>query len=130
MMATLPQALEDWGVPSSRIFMEAFGPASTPKKKRSVTNKETQTSSSSAVKVKFNRTGKEVAWTDDFNNLLEMAETLGLQIDSGCRAGNCGTCEVALLEGAVSYVHAGAEIADGSCLACISLPDGDVVLDM
>ena len=130
MMATLPQALEDWGVPSSRIFMEAFGPASTPKKKKAVAQEDTETKSRPAFKVKFNRAGKEAEWDEKCDNLLELAETLGLQIDSGCRAGNCGTCEVALLEGAVSCIHAGAEIANGSCLACISLPDGDVVLDV
>lgn len=129
MMATLPQALEEWGVPSSRIFMEAFGPASAPKKKKPAASTEESANSGPALKVKFSRTGKEVAWSDNWDSLLELAEEQGVQIDSGCRAGNCGTCEVALLEGKVSCVQAGAEIADGSCLACISVPDGPVVLD-
>lgn len=129
MMATLPQALEDWGVPPSRIFMEAFGPASAPKKKKPART-EDATATGPATRVKFNRAGNEVDWTDNCDNLLELAEEHGLQIDSGCRAGNCGTCEVALLEGKISCIQAGAEIADGSCLACISLPDGNVVLDV
>lgn len=129
MMATLPQALEEWGVPASRIFMEAFGPASAPKKKPAAAA-DAAAKTGPAVKVKFSRANKEVEWTDKCDNLLELAEELGLQIDSGCRAGNCGTCEVALLEGKVSCIQAGAEIAEGSCLACISLPDGNVVLDV
>lgn len=129
MMATLPQALEDWGVPSSRVFMEAFGPASAPKKKKPAPAADEAAKSGPAVKVKFSRADKEVDWSDNCDNLLELAEEQGVQIDSGCRAGNCGTCEVALVEGKVSCVQAGAEIADGSCLACISVPDGNVVLD-
>lgn len=130
MMATLPDALKEWGVPDSRVFMEAFGPASAPKKKKAPPKEEKSgEKSASAAKVKFTRSDKEVEWSDSFDSILEFGEDQGITMDSGCRAGNCGACEVALLSGKVSCVSAGAEIADGSCLTCISVPDGDVTID-
>lgn len=130
MMATLPDALKEWGVPDNRVFMEAFGPASAPKKKKAPPAEEKAgAAAAAAIKVKFGRAGKEFDWSNQFDSILEFAEDKGISMDSGCRAGNCGACEVALLGGKVSCVSAGAEIADGSCLTCISVPDGDVAID-
>lgn len=130
MMATLPDSLKEWGVPDSRVFMEAFGPASAPKKKKAPPKEEKSGAAATAApKVKFTRSDKEVEWSDAFDSILDFGEDQGVSMDSGCRAGNCGACEVALLGGKVSCVSAGAEIADGSCLACIAVPDGDIVID-
>jgi len=61
---------------------------------------------------------------------LELAEKNGVQIDSGCRAGNCGTCLVALKSGEVNYLHEpGVTVEAGSCLTCIALPKTALVLD-
>ena len=51
-------------------------------------------------------------------------------IDSGCRAGNCGTCITAIKEGDVTYVNEpGSPPEAGSCLACISIPKSNLVID-
>ena len=130
MMAQIPAELEQWGVPASRIFSEAFGPATA--RKLSPPKAPAQRpalASAQKLKVTFRRSDRMLDWTGQFETLLEFAEANGVAIDSGCRAGNCGTCEVALLSGKILCRQAGANVADGSCLTCISAPDGDVVLD-
>ena len=57
-----------------------------------------------------------------------------MEIASGCRTGSCGTCRVAMKSGNVRYnvrynVEADAEHEEGSCLTCIAVPVGELVLD-
>ena len=80
--------------------------------------------------VSFAKSGKKCGWTAGSENLLDFALANGVQIESGCRAGNCGTCVVAVKSGKVNYVtEFGAEIGEGSCLTCVAAPDGDIELD-
>ena len=61
---------------------------------------------------------------------LECAEENGVPVDSGCRAGNCGTCKVAIKEGEVTLLHEpGADCEKGSALICASVPKTNLVLD-
>ena len=58
------------------------------------------------------------------------AETNGVPIDSGCRAGNCGTCLTAIKSGNVELLgEPGSEPEAGSCLTCISIPKDNMILD-
>ena len=41
---------------------------------------------------------------DDDLTLLELAEAAGIAVDSACRTGSCGTCEVGLRAGSVRYL--------------------------
>ena len=53
-----------------------------------------------------------------------------VDIEAGCRAGNCGTCLVAIKSGEVEYLtNHGADVEEGSCLTCICKPKADLVLD-
>ena len=62
--------------------------------------------------------------------LLELAEDNDVVIDSGCRAGNCGTCVTAVRSGEVDYASPpSAEPEAGSCLPCIARPTSNLVLD-
>jgi len=126
MMAAVTKALADWGVPESDIRTEAFGPASVPKPK-----KEVAAPAASAITIKFSRSQKSVKWDGKSNSLLEFGEGVGADMQGGCRVGNCGTCEVAVLAGEVEYncKPEYADLGDGCCLACISTPKGDLVLD-
>ena len=79
------------------------------------------------------RSDKGVECTEsDF--LLEVAEAAGIDLDSSCRSGSCGTCKQKLLEGSVIYEGDPAalnadEQAQGYVLTCIGRPIGRVVLD-
>ena len=129
MMNDLGRDLKEWGVPEERILSEAFGPATV--KKAFPPPTETATAAGPAlVQISFSQTGKQCVWQPEAGNLLDFALANGIPIASGCRAGNCGTCEVPLKTGSVSYVHEpGWEIQSGHCLTCIAVPKGAVVLD-
>ena len=62
--------------------------------------------------------------------LLVAAEAAGVQIESGCRAGSCGTCLTAVIEGEVSYIEdPDSDIEKGSCLTCIAVPKSKLRLN-
>lgn len=127
MMETLTRDLDAWGVPENRIHFEAFGPASVKKISQSA---QPAAADTPGFELNFTRSAKKLIWTPGSGSLLEFAEANGVQIDSGCRAGNCGTCATAVREGQVSYLSApGAQIEKGSCLACISVPKTALSID-
>ena len=55
-----------------------------------------------APKLTFDRSSKTLKWDGAFNNLLDCILENDIQIDSGCRAGSCGTCVVAIKSGRVT----------------------------
>ena len=128
MMASLVPALAEWGVPQADIHFEAFGPAT-------VRLPGTPESLSSAVlegplDVRFTRTGRTLAWQGQDRSLLDFAERQGVALESGCRSGGCGSCEVRLVSGKVRYDHRpDYDIAPGHCLLCVGIPDSALVLE-
>ena len=131
MMNTIVPDLENWGVPEKNIHFEAFGPA-TVKKTKTESNKEAieASSASAGVQITFTKSGKTLDWDPEIGSILDFAEEHDIAIDSGCRAGNCGTCITAIKEGKINYLNEpGAETESGSCLACISVPDGNLSIN-
>jgi ferredoxin-NADP reductase len=127
-MKDITDGLEAWGVPEKDVHFEAFGPATVEKKAAEPTKKETEFLSK--VNVTFGRSGKVVRWEPSAGNLLEFARGLGVRIESGCCAGSCGSCLVAIKSGTVHYLKPpDAEPEQGACLTCICRPQGDLVLD-
>jgi uncharacterized protein len=127
-MKDITDGLEAWGVPEKDVHFEAFGPASVKKKTAEPTKSET--AFLSKLQVTFGRSGKIVRWEPSAGNLLEFARAQGVRIDSGCCAGSCGSCLVAIKSGAVHYLKPpDAEPEQGACLTCICRPEGDLVLD-
>lgn len=121
MMASIVKGLTEWGVPPVHIHKEAFGPASV----RKEPTKE-------AFSVAFSRSGKRATWEGAEGSLLEFAESKQVAgIDSsGCHAGSCGSCKVAIQSGKVSYNQTpDFAIEEGSCLPCICVPASDLELD-
>jgi ferredoxin-NADP reductase len=130
MMEELTKGLADWGVPDTAIFYEAFGPASV-KRAAKPPEKAGETSQPEAgVDVTFAKSGRTLVWDGKTPTLLEFAEQHGVPMDSGCRAGNCGTCVVAVKAGAVDYLAGhGASAEPGTCLACVCKPREKLVID-
>ena len=125
MVEDLRNDLAAWGVPKTSIHFEAFGPATV---KKCTTNSESK--DIPKIDVSFTKSGKVFSWDPNLTSLLELAENNGIPLDSGCRAGNCGTCLTAIKSGEVSYVgEPGSLPEEGSCLACIAVPKGDLTLD-
>jgi len=125
-MDSLFEGLKEWDVPESRINFEAFGPA-TIKKKRAL--QTPAKSAYAAAVVNFSASGKKLNWKAECDSLLELAEANEIVIDSGCRAGSCGSCEPGLISGQVRYVD-GAQptCPPDRCLVCIAQPQGSVEL--
>ncbi len=128
MMESLTRDLGAWGVPEDRVRFEAFGPASV-KKVAQVTQAAPAAGAAADFEINFTRSGKKLVWRDA-GSLLEFAEANGIRIDSGCRAGSCGTCVTALRDGQVDYLRKpDIEIEKGTCLTCISVPKGPLSID-
>lgn len=133
LMESLNKQLLRWGVAQEDIHTEAFGAATVTQaftKPPRAGARASRMGESSGAQITFAKSGKTCDWSPNVGNLLALAEANGVKIDSGCRAGNCGTCVVAVKSGQVSYVtEHGAELEAGTCLTCIAAPDGNVVLD-
>jgi ferredoxin-NADP reductase len=132
MMNDLGRDLKAWGVPEERILSEAFGPATVKKAftPSSAPAAQAPAAAAAQVSISFSQSGKQCAWVPEAGNLLDFSLANGVNISSGCRAGNCGSCEVRLKEGNVTYLHEpGWEVQAGHCLTCVAVPKGPVVLD-
>ncbi len=122
MMEAMITGLKHWQVPESDIQFEAFGAASA----RSASAKP----SGETFEVVFDRSGQTRSWTSSDGSLLDLADEHGIVLDSGCRAGSCGSCITAVKEGEIEYtIDPGTQTEEGSCLACIAVPRSRVVLD-
>jgi uncharacterized protein len=127
-MESITDDLRAWGVPDSWVHYEAFGPASV-KKAAPPAVKQAATAVEN-IQVTFSRSGQTAVWDGSFGSLLDLAEDKGIKIDAGCRAGNCGSCLIAVKSGEVEYLGGhGADVEAGSCLSCICKPKGALVID-
>lgn len=128
MMSSVVEGLEQWGVPDKHIFYEAFGPATV--KKKAPAAVAVSDGKIEVIEVVFSRSEVSCKWGASCESLLDLADDDGVTVDAGCRAGNCGTCLVAIKSGEVEYLsEPGSAVEEGSCLTCISRPISNLVLD-
>ena len=132
MMTSILSGLKSAGVSPERIHSEAFGPAAgrvaTPQE--SVTDALELGDADLEMEVTFARSGRSHSWTGQHACLLDFAEAHGIEIDSSCRSGDCGTCQVTVREGRVRTADdVEMDCDDGCCLTCIAIPLGPVTLD-
>ena len=133
MLQSLVPALEDWGVPDGRIHFEAFGPASITRKKPAPATRTAAQGDDrkDAVMVTFAKSGQQAAWDPGMGSLLDFAENHGIAVNSGCRAGGCGTCQTPIRAGEVAYTQApDFDPEPGSCLLCVCTPKTAVILEI
>jgi len=130
MMETLTKGLSDWGVPDTSVFFEAFGPASIKRAAKPADKAGEILQPEARIEVTFAKSGRTLVWDGSAPSLLEFAEQHGVPMDSGCRAGNCGSCVVAVKAGGVDYLAGhGASAEPGTCLACVCKPREKLVID-
>jgi ferredoxin-NADP reductase len=132
MMKAISDDLLAHGVRAERIRTETFGPSSVALRQLISSDESAMNAFQQAAgtTVTFARSGVNVPWTGETPTLLQLAESNGVEISSGCQYGDCGTCMTRLLEGKVQYLHpTGARPDPGFCLPCSCRPDGSVVLD-
>jgi ferredoxin-NADP reductase len=126
MMDAIVGGLSDNMIDPERIHFESFGPASI----STATKAGASVAGSEPRHVEFHVSHKSMHWDVSAGTLLEAAENIGVVMDSGCRAGSCGACLTAILEGGVEYIdQPGTEIEAGSCLPCIAIPTTNLILN-
>jgi glycine betaine catabolism B len=83
--------------------------------------------------IEFKNSEKNFEWEASFGNLLNFAESKGIQMESNCRIGVCGGCKVKLISGKVIMETEDAlDEADRNqnmILPCVASPETDVVID-
>lgn len=127
MMESLVPGLEEWGVNTNDIYYESFGPATLIKHEKKA---KPQAPTSEPCSITFSRSGKTILWDPACDSLLELVEDNGIDVDSGCRAGSCGSCQTAVSAGETEYnQQPDADVESGHCLLCISTPKGNITLD-
>ncbi len=131
----LTAGLETWGVNSTRIHVEVFGPESpitpgiAPSSHPPVHAPAGEPGT--GPQISFIRSGLTVSWDSRFSSLLELAEACDVPVQWSCRTGVCHTCECALIGGTVNYEPDPLEPpATGNMLICCSRPSGDVEVDL
>jgi ferredoxin-NADP reductase len=128
MMEALTGGLKTWGVPDAHQHFETFGASSV--KQVSHATVTGIVPASTAPFVTFRKSGVSLPWDGAHATLLDLAEHAGIAIPSGCRAGNCGTCVVAMQRGEVAYIQTpGSPPEARTCLTCIAQPKGNIVLE-
>lgn len=118
--AVVREALLAHGVNPGAIRSESFSP-------NAVGHEKLQTPEQACVH--FRPSGTVATWArDDDQTLLELAESCGLAVESGCRMGLCGSCEAGISAGEVGYVvEPAVDPAPGRVLLCCAQPLTDRV---
>lgn len=77
-------------------------------------------------KVIFKKSNVELDWDGSEESILELAEANDLDLDYGCRMGNCTACQQKIVSGEVEYPmgHTGEPDAENALLCCCQ-PKGD-----
>ncbi|PSK95700.1 anaerobic selenocysteine-containing dehydrogenase [Murinocardiopsis flavida] len=105
------------GVPRFEIFAERFAPPQRP-----------APTGDARHEVAFRASGTTLTWRPSDGPLLDLAQRNGVRLPSGCRVGQCESCAVRVLSGAVAHLTEPPD-ADDECLTCQAVPASDIVLD-
>ncbi|MEO5375172.1 MAG: 2Fe-2S iron-sulfur cluster-binding protein [Alphaproteobacteria bacterium] len=125
MTASVCNGLRRWGVPSRDIHWDSFGMPP------SIGMDEPDVTESASAEVEFRRSGRTAVWRRADGMLLDLAESQEVAVESNCRSGRCGKCATVIKSGKVRYLYQPAyNPEEGTCLTCISIPDGQVALDL
>lgn len=129
-MHDMISGLQSWDVPDNRICYEAFGSDSIKELNTTAIEAMPQPQTLPSVRVNFSRSGRTLNWnpspSGSYTSLLDFALAHNIVMNSGCRAGECSSCEVAVKEGKVRYLKSPSEPPEvGNCLPCICVPADD-----
>ncbi len=113
--AAMTEALSALGLHRFDIFAEAFAdPPAVP-------------ATLAPQTIQIAGTGDSFAWSPQNGSLLEAAHAAGIALPSGCRVGQCESCALTLVSGAVAHLD-GSTPEPGACLTCQAVPLSPVTL--
>lgn len=125
MMKALTEGLRAWGVPEQDVHLESFGPSAL-----AANHPVAESAIPTAFKIAFCHSDITAEWDGSDANLLDFSERSGVDIESACRGGNCGTCETKIRKGSVVYQEAPEfPVQEGYCLPCVCRPAGHLELE-
>ncbi len=128
LLGSITKGLRDYGIPEKDIHTETFGPASV--KTASSSTKNGRMNPKNKIKINFSKSQKTLEWDNFAGSILEFADINQINIESGCRAGSCGTCITAIKTGEVSYLEKPDTPSEkSSCLTCIAVPKTNLTID-
>jgi len=131
MIDGLRRTLTSLGMPASQVRSEVFEAAVAATAGVAARRAERVPTPAIAHDVTCARSGTSVRAADG-QTLLEATEAGGVEIDSLCRSGVCGTCRTRVLEGDVecgSSMLDDTDKAGGFVLACVSHVRSDCVIE-
>ena len=115
LLSAVQATAKKYNLPESAIHFEQF----------------TVTTSGDPFTAELKQSGRtvEVGATE---TLLDALKAVGMDIDSSCEVGNCGTCRVEVCGGRVAHKGTGLleEEKAGAMLSCVSRGVGRIVLDV
>jgi MOSC domain-containing protein YiiM/ferredoxin-NADP reductase len=121
LTSSLHDGLVSKGMPLEHFHTEAFGPTAA---------RATHISRPGPCEVTFDQSSYTILSTDASETILDIAERYGIQIESSCRSGSCGTCATAILDGDVAYpTEPTAPHSANTVIACVAIPTTNVVID-
>ncbi|MGK0440775.1 MAG: ferredoxin-NADP reductase [Pseudohongiellaceae bacterium] len=122
-MQSMYDLLRGLGVNDARVFAEEFGPASLRRAADQPSKKSETLAQASEAIIAFTDSSIEQAWSEKDGSLLDFAESHGLNLEFGCRSGQCGACKAELISGAVSYLtEPSSPLKEGEVLLCCAVP--------
>lgn len=135
--------LVDGGVDASCVAYESFGPAAKgvgaiqvdgDSGDTAATNSEQSASPSAAsvspCNVRFEQSDQTARWDSPNDSLLDVAEAADVEVDSGCRSGDCGACVVRLLRGEVTYpTEPSCDFEGDEVVLCAAQPNSDIEIE-
>ena len=121
---SLHQGLREWGVSEADLHTESFGPASIEKAPPTPSKHET------ACKIRLTESETVIDWEDRYNSILEATDDHDIEMNSGCRAGNCGECAVKMTKGDIRYSEQPTAECDPQYIfPCLAVPNSDLEIE-
>ncbi|KAJ4299011.1 hypothetical protein N0V90_004255 [Kalmusia sp. IMI 367209] len=115
LMDAVAAVAKEYGMPDASVHFEQF----------------TVTTSGDPFTAELKQSGKTLD-VGPTQSLLDVLRSVGMDIDSSCEVGNCGTCRVDVCSGRVEHrgTGLGNDEKKGSLLSCVSRGIGKIVLDL
>jgi ferredoxin-NADP reductase len=133
-MSAIAEGLVAAGVPAKRVHYESFGGNARGVGALAVPadgeNDGNVASTTESFKVRFESSDREADWNGNQPSVLELGESIGLELNSACRSGDCGACILKLSQGTVRYeTQPGCDFKSDEIVACVARPTSDIRIE-
>ncbi|KAF2202934.1 3-chlorobenzoate-3,4-dioxygenase reductase subunit [Delitschia confertaspora ATCC 74209] len=115
LMEGVKKAAKNFGMPNSNVHFETF-----------------QVAISGDPFTAELAVSRKIVEVNDNQTLMDALRAVGMEIDSSCEAGNCGTCRVGVCSGRVEHRGTGLmeQEKDFAMLSCVSRGVGHIILEL